>query len=198
MALGLVLHFVTGCVAGEGETESWVDGDPVLAEETTFDDLGAEIDAERAAPTVDDEALCASLEDHHSRCRGGYLPAADACPARFACSRKMWRQDAVDDVYACIERASCDEPDPATSCLQEVATELEPTPAERRAERGIAELEDACPGVLEVAPAQSDRVYETITACIETEETCDGIGTCVVLSLEALADDICGPPLETL
>jgi hypothetical protein len=189
IALGLMLNIVTGCVAGE-------DGDELDA--AGLELLGEELAAERVAPDGDDEALCESLAQREASCTGGFVRTTGGCAERFACSKRLWRADAVEDVYACIEDAGCELDDPATSCLAEVAAELTPSETERRTQRLIAEVAPQCPGMLDITPGQSDEVYDLVGSCIEADDDCEAIGTCVVVSLDALADDLCAPPLETL
>ena len=144
-----------------------------------------------AIPDAEDDAVCDSLARREEACDLD-ASANGHCAVRFACSKQLWRQEVIEDVYACVETQPCDVADPAMACLSIVGAELEPTTAQLEAESALRSLEGRCDGMIDVAPGQADEIYEIVRSCVRAEDSCDGIGTCVVLSLEALVADVCG------
>ena len=114
----------------------------------------------------------------------------DTCSRRFACARQLWREDIVEDVYACIVERPCSDPDPANSCLHAVVTEK--SDAERRFEAAESDLSRDCGTLIEIPPGQSDEVYEMLSGCIENNDSCDAVSACAIHSLEALGEQLCG------
>jgi hypothetical protein len=184
--LWTALIMATTLLISEGCLDT--EGDETLP--STLEDLDGDPLAGGVAPQPSDEAVCRALATRQTECHGGFA-TMEGCPSRFACSRRLWRPELVEEVYACVETQPCNVVDPAMACLEEIGGELEPTEAQRQAEDALDDLEGQCDGLLEVAPGQSDEVYDVIRSCIEAEEDCDGIGTCVVVSMDALLDDVC-------
>ena len=183
IAMGLSLLFGSGCIETEDDEATDV---PTLDEAALS--AGTIADAE-------DDAVCDALARREQACDLD-LDQAD-CASRFACSKQLWRREVVEDVYACVEAQPCDVADPAMACLTRVGGELEPTAVQLDAEDALRSLQGRCDGMIDVAPGQSDEVYEIIRSCIAAETSCDGIGTCVVLSLDTLVADVCGQ-METI
>jgi len=184
--MGLSLLVASGCV----ET----------ADDETLTGEGLQLDATSVAagvaPDAEDDAVCQALARRARACHGGWT-ANESCASRFACSKQLWRPEIVGDVYACVEEQPCDVADPAMACLDEVGAELEPTRAQLDAERAVRSLDGQCDDMIDMAPGQTDEVYEIIQSCVEAEDSCDGVGTCVVLSLDALVSDVCSQ-METI
>lgn len=183
--MGLSLLFGSGCIETEDD-EALRSGSP------TLDDTALSADA---IPDADDDAVCDALARRDQAC--GLADPTSGCAARFACSKQLWREEVIEDVYACVESQPCDVVDPAMACLGEVGGELEPTAVQVDAERALRSLDGRCDDMIDVAPGQSDEVYEIIRSCIAAEQSCEGIGTCVVLSLDTLVADVCGQ-METI
>ena len=181
--MGLSLLFGSGCI----ETED--DDAPTTTE---LDDAAL---TAGAIPDAEDDAVCDALARRERSCD---LDDDDLdCASRFACSKQLWREEVIADVYECVETQPCEIDDPAMACLTAVGGELEPTAIQLDAERALESLDGRCDGMIDVAPGRSDEVYEIIRSCIAAEPTCDGIGTCVVLSLDTLVADVCGQ-METI
>jgi hypothetical protein len=147
-------------------------------------DIESEID-KLALPEQADTELCSDLAA--LECGPAEI---DACSRRYACARQLWREDIVEDVYACIVERPCSDPDPANSCLHEVVTEK--SDAERRYEAAESDLARGCGRLIELPPGQSDEVYEMLTGCIENNDACDSVSACAIHSLEALGEELCG------
>jgi hypothetical protein len=141
-----------------------------------------------ALPDEADFELCEALAERQAEC--GIAPASvDACASRYACARQLWREEIVDAVYDCIAERPCNDVDPANSCLHTVA--MDRSDAERRFEASERELEQDCGTLIEVPPGQSDEMYTLLTACIESNDSCDAVSACVMDSLEALGQELC-------
>jgi hypothetical protein len=143
-----------------------------------------------------DLGLCRDLDEQELRCGGAPLDVP-ACAQRFACSRQLWRPEVQLAVYACLRERPCDDAEPEMSCLEAAAARLEPSAAELRFERALEEVEGRCGALVDVAPGQSDLVYEGLGFCLAETEGCDAAAACTLATLEALVVEVCGS-LETI
>ena len=186
--LGIVmvaLFSFVGCLEGQGESvaEGGEADEPLLE--------GVELATAPVTAERMDLALCRDLDQREVRCGGVPLDVA-ACADRFACSRQLWRQDVQPAVYSCLRDSSCDDDEPAMSCLEQVAAELEPSAAQLRFERDLADVEERCGALVDVAPGQSDLVYDALGFCLTVGDGCDAAAACTVATLEALMAEVCG------
>lgn len=146
-------------------------------------------------PAEADLELCRALAAKQRQCEEDQPEAqpldGSACASRYACSRRLWRADVAAEVYRCISQRPCDDPDPTTTCLGQAAKPLPITPAQREFDAVLAAADDECPGLLEVAPGQSDTVYQALTPCLTSYRSCDERADCAARRLSELVDEIC-------
>lgn len=142
-----------------------------------------------------DVEICEAQAAAHERCAAESDAAMDvqACAERFACSRQLWRTD-VPAVYDCLRQRACDDPDPVMACLRKVAVDVEPSAAELSFEQELAEARRQCGELVEVAPRQSDAVYDALTFCLAAHDDCEVKVACIEAMLQALVEEICGTP----
>jgi len=203
--LGLVLAVagaLVGCLEGRAPLDAAEDGAELAAEASeAAEDSWAErgdLAVTELSVEASDRALCRALAARERRCaEGDTQPAAsmavEACAERYACSRQLWRADVRDGVYACLEELPCAEPDPEFTCLADAAAEVEPSAAELAFERAAERANEQCGALVEVAPAQSDLVYDALTFCLTENEGCEAKAACSMATLRALVDEVCGP-----
>jgi hypothetical protein len=191
--LMVVVMAAGACLEGRAER----DGDEPLGDEASDVELVSARDGsgERRyllAPEARDVELCAAMAEREARCYGDDAAApAAGCAARFACSRQMWQENVVDDVYACIAKRPCSDDDPAASCLAELAASSPASEMQRRFDTARVALEEECGTVIEAAPGQSDEVYELLEGCMSNNDSCDAVSACAMMSLDLLVDDLC-------
>jgi hypothetical protein len=144
-----------------------------------------------------DVDVCAALAQREARCFDGCAATVEveACAERMACSRRLWRGDIADEVYACIRERPCDDLDPATACLHQAAAEVAPSEARLRFEDEQRRVDALCGDMLDVAPGQSDDVYQRLGSCLAEETSCEGVAACAMGELADLVDLACGPPV---
>jgi len=146
-------------------------------------------------PAAADLELCRALAARQQQCEGeqpeAQLPDSSDCASRYACSRRLWRADVTAEVYRCISQHPCDDPDPTTTCLEQAAEPLPISAAQQEFEAALTAADDQCPGMLEVAPGQSDTVYQALTPCLTNHRSCDERADCAARSLNELVDEIC-------
>jgi len=215
--LGLLLAVagaLVGCLEGREPVEAGAGG-AELAEEMAVEAFGTEEPAtpdvlaipdakafESPVLTVDaaDRSLCRVLAERERRCSDDDTqPVAfgvEACAERYACSRQLWRADVQEGVYDCLQELHCDEVDPEFTCLADAAAAVEPSAAERRFEQEADGANDLCGALVEVAPGQSDLVYDALTFCLTENESCDAKAACSLATLQALVDEICGSTVD--
>ncbi len=159
--------------------------------------IGVELAAYSLAPAQRDVLLCRQLAGREQGCfldpnqteaDAGQLAA---CATRFACSRRMWREDVVDAVYACLPQRPCEDSDPAASCLAQAVDELGESPAERKFAEALLTTEQECPDLMQVASGQADAVYKALTNCLQQQRSCDAMGQCAGLVMQELVSEIC-------
>ena len=146
-------------------------------------------------PASHDIELCQQLAKRERSCFSD-LPSAstqaiEACAARFACSRRMWRPEMVDAVYKCMGKRDCDDADPAMSCLEKAALAIQPSLAETAFEHALEEAERECPNVIDVAPGQSDAVYQALMPCLQDAISCNERTSCSARALQQLLRQTC-------
>ncbi len=171
------------------------------ADELGAGDEGGAVGIQQAAyslaPAPRDILLCKQLAGREQGCfLDPAQSAADArqltaCATRFACSRRMWREDVVDAVYACLPERPCEDADPAASCLAQAVDELGESPAERKFAEALITAEQQCPDLMQVASGQADTVYEALTSCLLEQRNCDAMGQCAGLVMQELVGEIC-------
>ncbi len=157
-----------------------------------------ELDELRGAPGPEDVALCQALADRQRVCVDDEAEPfdVDGCASRYVCSRQLWREDIQEAVYECLQEQSCDEEDLEFSCLREAMDELAPSTAQQVFEQEAEAADELCGTLLDVAPGQSDLVYEALTFCLTQNEDCDSKAACSLATLDTLVDAICGVPLD--
>jgi hypothetical protein len=189
---------LVGCLEGEW-TESDSAGDP--ADEA----LGAEsydsCPIAKPAPApfaldaeLEDVALCQAQAEREQECFEECAPTVDvdACANRYACSRQLWRQDIVAEVYDCIAAQPCDDRDPAATCLARAAAAHGPSDAQQRFENDLTIAAEDCGDLLTVTAGQGDDVYEGLAHCLADNDSCDAKSSCAMITLGMLVDEACG------
>jgi hypothetical protein len=153
---------------------------------------------QRLAAEPGDIALCQAMADRERSCVDDEAEPfdVDSCASRYVCSRRLWREDIRQPVYACLRDLPCGETDPEFTCLREASAGLEPSTAQQTFEREAEAADELCGELLEVAPGQSDLVYESLTFCLTHNEGCDSKAACSLSTLDAMVDEICGAPQE--
>ena len=187
-----------GCVEGEwGES---------AREDEGFDDEARAEGADscpiaKPAPALyrieaqrEDVSLCQTLAEREQDCNEDCPATVDvaACANRYSCSRQLWRQDIVAEVYACIAERPCDDRDPAATCLTQATGGRQPSEAQRAFDRELLATEEQCGDLISVTPGQNDAVYDALARCMADNDSCDGKSSCAMITLGALVEEACG------